>query len=139
MTPEILLTRSALMYRTAATSILTAAVALAQTPVNWSIASTSGPTARHRHAMAYDSARHVTVLFGGHSGSTSGAALGDTWEWDGNSWTQINTTPPPARHGHAMVYDSVRSRIVMIGGYGTIGGAINCRRGRSHLASTRLD
>ena len=47
--------------------------------------------------MAYDSVRHVVVLFGGEG------PLGDTWEWDGNSWTQIAVTGPSARDESAMV------------------------------------
>jgi hypothetical protein len=33
--------------------------------------------------MTYDTARGVTVLFGGNDGIRN---LGDTWEWDGSSW-----------------------------------------------------
>ena len=42
------------------------------------------------HAMAYDVARGVTVLFGGYVLPPD--AIGDTWEWDGTSWTR--THPP---------------------------------------------
>ena len=38
--------------------------------------------------MAYDAARGVTVLFGGYDGANY---LGDTWEWNGTSWTQVGT------------------------------------------------
>src|SRR5262249_42650455 len=38
------------------------------------------PPARTSHALAYDSARSRTVLFGGYDG---GRYLSDTWEWDG--------------------------------------------------------
>jgi len=60
-----------------------------------------GPSARHRHAMAYDSARGVTVLFGGY---TNGASVrnGETWEWNGNTWTQRVVTGPSARASSAM-------------------------------------
>lgn len=73
------------------------------------------PSGRYCHAMAYDSARGVTVLFGGHSGS---GYLQDTWEWNGAQWT--NMTPsigsPPARRFHAMAYDSKRGVTVLFGG-----------------------
>lgn len=36
------------------------------------------------HAMAYDDARQVVVLYGGYDGA---GRLGDTWTWDGVSWT----------------------------------------------------
>ena len=64
-------------------------------------------------AMAYDSARGVTVLFGGYDG-----ALDDeTWEWDGVNWTQRIVSPRPSpRVTIAMAYDSARSVTVLFGG-----------------------
>jgi hypothetical protein len=60
--------------------------------------------------MAYDSARQVAVLFGD---------AGDTWEWDGSSWTLKSTVGPGPRWTHAMVYDSARGVTVLYGGYGS--------------------
>ena len=77
-------------------------------------AQTFGPAPRDYHAMAYDSVRGVTVLFGG----TQGAPLGDTWEWDGTSWALRSTTGPSPRYEHAMAYDSARARVVLFGGFG---------------------
>ena len=37
--------------------------------------------------MAYDSQRGRIVLFGGSNSITG--ALGDTWEWDGATWTPM--------------------------------------------------
>jgi hypothetical protein len=69
--------------------------------------------------MAYDSARGVSVLFGG-SGSTG--LNSSTWEWDGTNWTQKSpATSPPARVWAAMTYDSVRGRMVLFGGDGPNG------------------
>jgi len=66
--------------------------------------------------MAYDSARNVTVLFGGHDGS-AGGSLGDTWAYDGG-WTQVfPPTSPSARWLHALAYDSARNVTVLFGGY----------------------
>src|SRR5262249_17570221 len=65
----------------------------------------AGP--RSGPAIVYDSARQRPVLFGGSTGSGD---LGDTWEWDGPTWTQRATTGPSPRHGHAMAYDSARQR-----------------------------
>jgi hypothetical protein len=42
----------------------------------------TGPAARSFHAMAYDSDRSRTVLFGGQ---VTGEFLNDTWEWDGTA------------------------------------------------------
>ncbi len=49
-----------------------------------------GPTARAGHAMVFDSARQRAVLFGGALGYF-GTYYGETWEWDGASWTAACT------------------------------------------------
>lgn len=70
--------------------------------------------------MVYDPARAKTVLFGGFNAMSG--SLNDTWEYNGATatWTLITTTgSPPARSGHAMVYDNARGRIVLFGGYGS--------------------
>ena len=63
--------------------------------------------------MAYNASRNRLVLFGG---AASGSAVGDTWEWDGNNWTQRQDTRPAARLAHAMAYDDQRGRVVLFGG-----------------------
>src|SRR5215475_3127545 len=55
----------------------------------WIQVSDIGPSPRSRHAMAYDAGRQRLVLFGGLAGSGDNlVALGDTWEWSGEYWTQ---------------------------------------------------
>src|SRR5262249_12962684 len=71
----------------------------------------SGPLPRASPAMAYDSARHVTVLFGGEA-----PAYGDTWEWDGSAWTRQATSGPSPRAYAGMAYDAARSSMVLFGG-----------------------
>jgi hypothetical protein len=66
--------------------------------------------------MAYDSARGVTVLFGGGTDSDS-PSLRDTWEWDGTRWKERASTGPSNRRWHAMVYDSARGVTVLFGGW----------------------
>jgi hypothetical protein len=63
--------------------------------------------------MAYDSARGVTVLFGGNPGFV---ASSETWEWNGIAWSQRRVSGPPARGYHAMAYDSARRVTVLFGG-----------------------
>ncbi len=67
------------------------------------------------HAMATDTVRGRVVLFGG--GYSGSAAIDDTWEWDGSTWTyrSVATRPSP-RSGPAMAFDSVRGRTVLFGG-----------------------
>lgn len=82
--------------------------------VAWSPVAANGPPARYYHAMAYDSQRGRTVLFGG---SGAFGNFGDTWEWNGISWTQlVPTASPSGRSFHAMAYDGVRQRVVLFGG-----------------------
>ena len=76
----------------------------------------SGVTTLERHAMAYDSARGVTVLFGGWDGKE---VFEHTFEYDGTLWRWRNTgTDPPARQWHAMAFDSRRNVTVLFGGAG---------------------
>ena len=81
------------------------------------------PPGRTFAAMAFDSRRGRTVLFGGTTfGSGGSAQAGDTWEWDGNDWTQLSpATSPPLRDEAAMAYDAARGVSVLFGGYNTIG------------------
>jgi len=82
----------------------------------WSHEADSGPSPRSAPAMAYDSARGVTLLFGGSNHNDPVRFYGDTWEWDGSTWTQRSTAGPSARLGHAMAYDGSRNRTVLFGG-----------------------
>jgi hypothetical protein len=67
--------------------------------------------------MAYDPLRQRTVMFGGNTGTT---VLGDTWEWDGATWSPVSTTGPSARDRHAMCYDPLTQRVMLEGG--SVGG-----------------
>lgn len=79
-----------------------------------------GPVARWAHAMAYDSGRDRSVLFGGVG--SGGTLLQDTWEWDGTAWTTLTpVSMPPARRFTAMAYAANRGRTVLFGGNGAAG------------------
>ena len=56
----------------------------------WTQKEDIGPAGRFGHAMAYDSVRSRTSLFGGSLliGGQS-ASVNDTWEWNGEFWTQM--------------------------------------------------
>ena len=69
--------------------------------------------------MFYDTVRKKTVMF---SGWQPGAGFyhPDQWEWDGAAQTWTNrqlTTQPSARFGAAVVWDSMRGRAVLFGGF----------------------
>lgn len=51
----------------------------------WTKRADNGP-ARSAAQMAWDAARQRLVIYGG---TIAGAALSDTWEWDGATWTQV--------------------------------------------------
>ncbi|MFC1600778.1 FG-GAP-like repeat-containing protein [Candidatus Sumerlaeota bacterium] len=71
----------------------------------------NSPSARRRHAMAYDSSRQQVVLYGGYSASQ------ETWEWNGSNWTQLFPgSVPTATEGCVMVYDEARAECVLFGG-----------------------
>ena len=84
---------------------------VAQVPPTWTRQATV-PSARYDPAMAHDSQRGRTVMFGGYNSTF----LGDTWEWNGSSWTRVSSTGPSARYDHAMAYDTQRGVTVMFGG-----------------------
>ncbi len=88
--------------------------------VSWvNVSSEPSPSARSDAALAYDSSREVTVLFGGGG---AGGNQGDTWEYDGVQWQQITfddqteNASPPARQKHGMVFDEQRHVMVLFGG-----------------------
>lgn len=76
----------------------------------------SSPPPRELAGLAYDPQRSKVVLFGGNTFAAP-YRLGDTWEFDGASWTQVASTGPGGREGHGMAYDPVRHATVVYGGY----------------------
>lgn len=80
----------------------------------WRLVAIGGPAPRASHAMCYDSARGVTVLYGGSEDGDQG--LRDTWEWDGTEWTLVDTNGPELLLHHAMAFDAARGVSVMYGG-----------------------
>lgn len=83
------------------------------------------PFMRFGHEMTLDTNRNRIVMWGGTSRQSS--AVGavqhfETWEWDGNDWTQITTTNQPSANAFTgMAYDPRRERMVVYGGI--VGGA----------------
>lgn len=78
---------------------------------NWVLRQVPGPSPRAGHSMAFDSARGVTVLFGGLT--ASGQVLQDTWEWNGAAWLLRSPATSPGSSGR-MVYDSARGVCVLL-------------------------
>jgi hypothetical protein len=82
----------------------------------WTQKEDIGPTPRRNHAMAYEAARQRVVLFGGYNSFSPQSYLGDTWEWDGDAWTQVADMGPSPRRSFNMTYDDSRQRLVLFGG-----------------------
>ena len=77
------------------------------------------PPALAFSAMAYDAAQNQIVLFGGSSSHTATCMnfVNQTWVWNGDTWTEkFPATPPPARGGHGLAYDSAHQQVVLFGG-----------------------
>jgi hypothetical protein len=83
--------------------------------VQWSLigADEKGPTWRNWPAVTYDTGRDVLVIHGGVQGRTS---LDETWEWDGQAWTEYTGSGPGAREGALMAYDESRAQMLLFGG-----------------------
>jgi hypothetical protein len=79
---------------------------------------TESPPALQQVSMVFDRRRGIWVLFGGLSDTADSSEL---WEYDGRRWLRRGPTGaephwPPARRGHAMVFDSRRGATVVVGG-----------------------
>ncbi len=76
------------------------------------------PTPRFAQAMAYDTSRQRSIMFGG---SNFGYTNNETWYyWASNdTWRRVNCPDkrPSARFGHAMVYDQKNDSVLLFGGY----------------------
>ena len=96
----------------------------------WSELARGGPPPRTFASMAYDAARRQILLFGGNrvlfgTGDELDSFLGDTWVFEGDAWREIDVESAPAPRGEAaMVYDPVRQRVVLFGGYKADGGRL---------------
>jgi len=87
--------------------------------VNRTFPNQIGPFPRYNMAMAYDSNRKVTVLFGGQTITQQEGfkILSDTWEYDGSNWVKISVDGPGQRYGATMTYDQNRGVSILFGGY----------------------
>ncbi len=88
----------------------------------WAHRTTSGPSRRPGTDLVYDASRGVCVLYGGYAAvsPTQMAQTDETWEWDGVEWTRrfpVHTPGPRAQH--ELVYDSLRNKVLLFGGFTT--------------------
>lgn len=82
----------------------------------------TSPSPRALAGIAYDEVRGEVVLFGGVGVADDGtpySKLGDTWTWDGQTWTRHNLpVAPEPRVQAGMVFDRARGEVVLYGGSG---------------------
>lgn len=87
---------------------------------SWIQLADTGPSQRRAPAMAADPARQRVTLFGGAEVGGQGAneenPVADTWEWDGDVWTQVADTGPSARRSACLAYDAGAAALVLFGG-----------------------
>ncbi|MBL8756679.1 MAG: hypothetical protein JNK15_25510 [Planctomycetes bacterium] len=76
-----------------------------------------GPSPRSQHAGAYDSLRQRLVVYGGRDANSGLQPLGDTWEWDGATWSQATSpsSPPPLQSATA-AFRSSSGGVLLFGG-----------------------
>ncbi len=81
---------------------------------SWQQVGVPGPSARAGAVLAYDGVQ--LVLFGGYTSAGDPKVInGETWTWDGSSWTQqFPLTSPPPTHSAGMAFDGAQA--VMYGG-----------------------
>jgi hypothetical protein len=80
------------------------------------------PSPRYGPASVYDTKRDRMVIFGGSTSDAYFGALNDVWELDLNgapTWQQVVTagTPPQPRRTGTAIYDPLRDRMVIYGGW----------------------
>ena len=79
-------------------------------------------------SLAYDATRGRIVVFGGDNGGGDCCRVyyGDTWTWDGTTWTQhFPPSAPSARTDVPMAYDSIIGKVVLFGGFSVPGQGLN--------------
>lgn len=86
---------------------------------------TTSPPPRSGAAFAYDPITKTAVLFGGNPGDF--VYLGDTWTWDGTTWTQqFPPVSPSARafNTEPMAFDAATGTVVLFGGFANGGSSV---------------
>ncbi|TME47133.1 MAG: hypothetical protein E6I56_05025 [Chloroflexi bacterium] len=88
---------------------------------HWSkLAPTRSPPPRTSAGMTFDEAHQRIVLFGGQAATQQSPgqgllAMGDTWSWDGRTWTQERPAHSPAPIvGPLLAYDPVIGKVVAL-------------------------
>jgi hypothetical protein len=94
----------------------TTTVAPAPTPsVTWTVAHPpTSPPPLQDAAAAYDGDTRTVVLFGGRK--ADGTMSGDTWVWNGATWTDFPNSLPSARDKASLAFDPTLHQLILFGG-----------------------
>jgi hypothetical protein len=77
----------------------------------------TSPPNRYGASTAYDPAMGQLVLFGGLGQGDYADLLGDTWTYDGTTWTQQSPSHSPGARAYApMAYDGATNQLLLEGG-----------------------
>ncbi len=80
----------------------------------WTQAAGEMPEARSEAGMSEAGPVHNVILMGGSTATTSDAR--DVWSWSGSGWTKLADCPLGPRSGHTLLWDRVRSALLLYGG-----------------------
>lgn len=79
----------------------------------------NSPSARRGNQMAYDSLDGYVLLFGGYN---DGTYYGDTWAFNGQSWSNVPATNPPTpRYAAGITFDPRDGYVVLFAGIESAG------------------
>ena len=89
---------------------------------NWTqVQPGGGPGARSGAIGVYDPIRDRMIIYGGYAEAYGSPALGDVWALTLSgtpTWAQLAAGGPGGRDFASLIYDPVRDRLLLFGGYG---------------------
>ncbi len=85
---------------------------------DWELVGESGPSPRHGAGVVYDPTRETVLLFGGSTEDKQyGPSKGETWQWDGRVWLQVDMDQPLGVFNAAMAWDKSKRAVIRFGGW----------------------
>jgi hypothetical protein len=80
-------------------------------------APSTSPPGRFDYGEAWDPSSQRVIAFGGERVINDTAPFGDTWAWDGTTWTELHPAHSPSpRIVHGLVYDEIHHDLLLYGG-----------------------